>query len=205
MPRFLADATIGKLVKWLRLVRLAARGSIPCPDCYDGALQLGVDTEVGPSNTDPGKLLQLAKDQSRLLLTRRRKTMQRKLAKTWWCVQAATLCVEGLLTLVRVSHVIEVNGGIHKQLEELGEAFPAIQARRVQLRARAHAGGASSHAPFSRCAKCNGPGFRDLTREEVKGRVPEFTQRTAPHFQECVRCKQVFWPGAIYDAAKRHT
>ena len=55
--------------------------------CDDLArVQLGVDTETAPALSVKEQLA-MAEKQGRLLLTRRRKTMQRKNAKDLWCVR----------------------------------------------------------------------------------------------------------------------
>ncbi|MBI4495777.1 MAG: Mut7-C RNAse domain-containing protein [Deltaproteobacteria bacterium] len=47
---------------------------------------------------------------------------------------------------------------------------------------------------FSRCLRCNAL-LRQVSKEEVEGRVPDFIFRTYDLFHLCPRCQRVFWPG----------
>lgn len=126
-------------------------------------------------------LVAAAQASQRVLLTHSKKLAARKVFK-------------GDKSILLLTH------SVPSQLDEIAAVYPALTARRKYLKEQS---GAASHAPFSRCVKCNGPGFRAVSREEVVGRVPEYTARTAPEFTECVTCHQVFWPGTIYENAKK--
>lgn len=106
------------------------------------------------------------------------------------------------------SVLLSSSGSVADHIRDLAATFPVLSMRHRMLLAMGGsdgtAGDARSHAPFSRCAKCNGT-IRELSREGARGRVPEYTHAHASRFDECTRCGQVYWPGEIYAAAKRKT
>jgi uncharacterized protein with PIN domain len=54
--------------------------------------------------------------------------------------------------------------------------------------------GISSRRLFSRCTHCNSP-VQELSREEVRGRVPPFVFETGKRFTWCPNCDKIFWRG----------
>jgi len=48
---------------------------------------------------------------------------------------------------------------------------------------------------LSRCGRCNEK-LVAITREQVLGLVPEHVFHTQQQFQQCPKCRQVFWPGS---------
>jgi len=48
--------------------------------------------------------------------------------------------------------------------------------------------------PFSRCIVCNVP-LAGVSREEVKGRVPEYVYATQESFSFCPSCRRIYWKG----------
>jgi uncharacterized protein with PIN domain len=46
----------------------------------------------------------------------------------------------------------------------------------------------------ARCPKCNGP-IERVSKEEVKGRVPESVYGEYDEFYVCKNCGQIYWPG----------
>jgi uncharacterized protein with PIN domain len=50
-------------------------------------------------------------------------------------------------------------------------------------------------APWTRCTACNGE-LRQVSKEEVDGRLRGGTERTYDSFAECQDCGQVYWHGA---------
>ena len=49
--------------------------------------------------------------------------------------------------------------------------------------------------PFSRCAECNGI-LVEVSREEVRDRVPPYVWHTQPVFHRCADCGRIYWKGS---------
>jgi len=60
--------------------------------------------------------------------------------------------------------------------------------------------------PFSRCTRCNIQ-IRQVDRDSVRGRVPDYVWETSTIFQICSRCRRIYWPGShikrSYDIIER--
>ena len=56
--------------------------------------------------------------------------------------------------------------------------------------------------PFSRCIECNAA-LEEVSKYDVKGKVPFFTYETQETFYRCPRCDKIFWPGSHYRAMLR--
>jgi len=56
-------------------------------------------------------------------------------------------------------------------------------------------------APFSRCNTCNSI-LAEVSREEVKGLVPEYVQATQEFFARCPTCGRIYWKGTHFDNAR---
>ncbi|MDP8253178.1 MAG: Mut7-C RNAse domain-containing protein [Candidatus Kaelpia aquatica] len=56
---------------------------------------------------------------------------------------------------------------------------------------------------FSRCIRCNFE-LKELTREEVKEKVPMSSYKSKRCFYRCSKCKQVFWIGSHQELAKKY-
>jgi uncharacterized protein with PIN domain len=54
----------------------------------------------------------------------------------------------------------------------------------------------------SRCPKCNTT-VRQISKEEVRGRVEESTFRYYDEFWECPKCRQVYWRGAHWTRIRK--
>jgi uncharacterized protein with PIN domain len=54
----------------------------------------------------------------------------------------------------------------------------------------------------SRCPKCNTT-VRQISKEEVRGRVEESTFRYYDGFWECPKCRQVYWRGAHWTRIRK--
>jgi len=67
--------------------------------------------------------------------------------------------------------------------EQLAEVLQLLKIPRSRLR------------PLSRCSRCNEP-LRPLSRDQVRGRVPEHVFHYQSQFYECPRCRRLFWPGS---------
>ncbi|WP_406137458.1 Mut7-C RNAse domain-containing protein [Streptomyces sp. NBC_01089] len=50
-------------------------------------------------------------------------------------------------------------------------------------------------APWTRCSACNGE-LVPATKESVRGRIEDGTERTHDVFAQCVACERVYWRGA---------
>ena len=50
-------------------------------------------------------------------------------------------------------------------------------------------------APWTRCTACNGV-LREVSKQDVDGRLPTGTQRTYETFAECTVCGHTYWRGA---------
>ncbi|ASJ12975.1 Mut7-C RNAse domain-containing protein [Thermococcus thioreducens] len=48
--------------------------------------------------------------------------------------------------------------------------------------------------PNARCPKCNGL-IRPISRDEVRGKVPESVYQKYDEFYVCQNCGQIYWPG----------
>jgi uncharacterized protein with PIN domain len=133
-PRFVADKTLGRLARWLRL--------------------LGCDVVYG-SNTSGQGLLAVARDEGRLVLTRERRVLRRPQAPPGLLIES--------------------------------DRF------RDQLRQVVAACGIDPEAHlFERCVECNAL-LEEVSRGEVRGRVPEFVYETQTRFRRCPRCRHVYW------------
>lgn len=56
--------------------------------------------------------------------------------------------------------------------------------------------------PFTRCRVCNSM-LRKVSRESVRGRVPEKVWISQEAFSECPDCGRIFWPGTHYERLSR--
>lgn len=55
---------------------------------------------------------------------------------------------------------------------------------------------------FSRCLLCNEP-LKQLPKEEVEGKVPDFIFRLYATFHSCPRCRRIYWPGTHWEKMKK--
>jgi len=51
---------------------------------------------------------------------------------------------------------------------------------------------------FRRCVECNTP-LEDITKEEIKEKVPEYVFQTQEKFKKCPGCGKIFWKGTHWD------
>jgi hypothetical protein len=56
--------------------------------------------------------------------------------------------------------------------------------------------------PFSRCNVCNSV-LNKLSREEVKGLVPEYVYTAQEDFAKCPSCGRIYWKGTHFEHACR--
>jgi len=52
--------------------------------------------------------------------------------------------------------------------------------------------------PFTRCIECNA-GLEDVSKVDVKGKVPFYVYQTVEKFSRCPSCGKVFWQGSHYE------
>ena len=59
---------------------------------------------------------------------------------------------------------------------------------------------------MSRCAKCNGEGYVQLTVDQARaaGGIQEKVLRVVSEYWQCLRCKKVYWEGPKVCAAVSH-
>ncbi|HUT67159.1 MAG TPA: Mut7-C RNAse domain-containing protein [Dehalococcoidales bacterium] len=56
--------------------------------------------------------------------------------------------------------------------------------------------------PFTLCLECNHP-LVEISREEVKDRVPPYVYKTQTQYMECPACRRIFWRGTHWEAMTR--
>jgi len=56
--------------------------------------------------------------------------------------------------------------------------------------------------PFTRCKECNEL-LDTASKEEVRSRIPPRIAAHCDEFQECARCKRVYWQGSHYRQMRR--
>lgn len=151
-PRFLVDSSLGRLVRWLRVV--------------------GIDTLERTREESVGAAMAHAASTGRLFVTRDHKLASRKGSRS-------------LLMILQ-----NTTGG---QFEEI----------------TAHCGlTCSVDDLMSRCSKCNGRGYRVLSRDRVLARGglgihPKVLSSVATYFQ-CLSCEAVYWAGPKFDSTRAH-
>ncbi|NJE02574.1 Mut7-C RNAse domain-containing protein [Thermococcus sp. MV11] len=67
-------------------------------------------------------------------------------------------------------------GGQVRELKGLGIDFPEL------------------FPASARCPKCNGP-IKRVSKEKIRGRVPEVVYWKYDEFYVCTKCGQIYWPG----------
>ncbi len=55
---------------------------------------------------------------------------------------------------------------------------------------------------FSRCLICNVP-VEEISRDKTEGKVPEAVWQTTTHFNECPRCRRIYWEGTHGNRIKK--
>ncbi len=56
--------------------------------------------------------------------------------------------------------------------------------------------------PFTRCSVCNTP-LKDVEKEEVRGKVPEYVYMTHEQFKICPKCGKVYWKGSHMELIRK--
>ena len=137
-PKFITDASLAGLARWLRL--------------------LGFDSLVyGGEAGRP--MMRQAQIQQRILLTRRRDLLERQFS--------------GQMLLLPEGHV-------NAQLR--------FVIRKVSLEI-------SEKKMYTLCLGCNET-LQPLEKADVRDLVPQFVYDTCAHFNQCPRCRKVYWRGS---------
>ncbi len=137
-PRFITDASLAGLARWLRL--------------------LGFDSLVyGGKAGRP--MMRQAQMQQRILLTRRRDLLTRQFS--------------GEMLLLPEGHV-------SSQL-----AF-VVQKLSLEI---------TEKKMYTRCLGCNGT-LDPMEKADARDLVPQFVYETCDHFNQCKRCRKVYWRGS---------
>ncbi|MCE5212848.1 MAG: Mut7-C RNAse domain-containing protein [Deltaproteobacteria bacterium] len=135
--RFLTDASLARLAKWLRL--------------------LGYDTAVFPKEAGRA-MLRRADAEARIVLTRRRDMIERQFSGT----------------LFLITDII-----VGKQLNAVIEKFSLkIDGQKM----------------FGICLECNEK-LIALEKEEVRDLVPPYVFENCDKYNQCPRCKKIYWMG----------
>lgn len=143
--KFIADRTLGKLVRKLRL--------------------LGFDAIywAGGSSSEAAKVAQA---EGRWLLTRSHKIPQE---------------------FKELKFLIVQENDPLKQVQELFSKLP-LKFEEENI--------------FSRCLLCNEP-LKQIKKEEVEGKVPDFIFCLYDTFHSCPRCQRIYWPGTHWEKMKK--
>lgn len=140
--RFWADAPLGRLAKWLRLLGFDT--------CYQ---QGGLSDEAFEKGL-----------RGRILLTKTRQTAHRFAGRPLVFIHA------------------------DRPEDQLREVVSTLGIGPDDLR------------PFTRCLRCNRE-TQPVSRQAVKGRVPDYVWQTVPRFTICDGCARIYWPGTHTDRA----
>ncbi len=54
---------------------------------------------------------------------------------------------------------------------------------------------------FTRCSRCNEP-VVPISKEAVRGQVPEYVFTTQERFVRCPRCRRIYWPATHYERVR---
>lgn len=130
---------MGRLPKWLRA--------------------MGYDSLYIP-NVEDGELLRIAMEQDRIVVTKDRYILERRLVKSG-----------------QVRAILITSDDFREQMQQLIKTL-----------------GLDMENGFSLCIECNEM-LREVSKTQVKDRVPPFVYRTQDQFYECPRCGKLYWRG----------
>ena len=150
--KFLADPSLGRLSKWLRI--------------------LGFDTVYFSNPLDEQQFFEKARYENRLILTRSGKII-RQLNKINIETAQPSESSDPLINYYFITH-----NHIYEQLEDLIGKELILQPKHL----------------FARCSECNEI-LKEINREEVHGKVPDYIRETQESFRQCPHCKKIFWEG----------
>jgi uncharacterized protein with PIN domain len=96
----------------------------------------------------------------------------------------------GRILLTRTRRVQEKHGSsrlifiqANDPFDQLREVITALNLKFEDIR------------PFSRCIACNVP-IEPVEKKSVRNRVPDYVWDTQENFQQCARCRKIYWPGS---------
>lgn len=165
MTGFVADHMLGTLAKWLRL--------------------LGYDT-IYPHPTDDAALIELARREHRILLTRDKGIPQRK--------ACSGVCVIVVKSDTAVNQAIEVlrviNAGI-EGVELIGKDRPEKPVAKMEVDEMENV--------LTRCSECNTI-IIETTKDDAttSGRVPVGVLERTHRIWKCPGCGKFYWEGTHY-------
>lgn len=136
-PKFIADASLAGLARWLRL--------------------LGYDTVIH-GNEAGRPMMRQAQSQARILLTRRRDMMERQFTGRLFLLPETGVGDQLLFVISKLA--LEIN---QKKM-------------------------------YTLCLGCNEP-LHPVERETVRDRVPQFVFENCSHFNQCEKCRKIYWQG----------
>ncbi|MBI2882161.1 MAG: Mut7-C RNAse domain-containing protein [Candidatus Tectomicrobia bacterium] len=164
--RFVADITVGKAAKWLRILG------------FDACFMRRLDEGFLAARLAEGRIL-ITRD-SRLAV---RRGMTNALLLT--ADDPAAQVADILRRLGLVEAVREAVGRLEAETHGPPAAGPRLPLSGA---------GAGWPRPLSRCIRCNEP-LAEVSRAEAAPEVPDFTWATQGRFQRCPVCRRVYWPG----------
>jgi uncharacterized protein with PIN domain len=132
---------------------------------------LGYDTLYYPEIED-SVLLRIARENNRILLTR-----DTHLVKVREFQQNIVESREKRVERVQIKYFLLKENNPFKQLKDVIKAFNL-----------------KDFSIMSRCAVCNAL-LKDISKEEVKNRVPQYVYQTSDAFKECPNCSKLYWKG----------
>jgi len=150
--RFAADVHLARLAGYLRM--------------------FGFDSVVS-GHRDDEQLALLARRESRIILTRDRRLLMRRI----------------------VTHGIAVRDLAPRQ--QLAQVFA-----RLELAGAVRRKDSGSRGLFSRCMACNGV-LEQVEKEQVAAGLPARVVSEHDHFSRCPACARVFWRGAHWEGMRR--
>lgn len=152
IKKFLADPSLGRLSRWLRI--------------------LGFDAVYFSNPLDEKLFFEKARDENRLILTRSGKIITQLNKINIKIAQPSES--SGLL----ISYYFITHNHVNDQLDDLIGKGLILQPEHW----------------FTRCTECNEI-LKEVDREEVHGKVPDYIRETQEGFRQCPHCKKIFWEG----------
>jgi uncharacterized protein len=115
-----------------------------------------------------------------------------ELMKYWDLHRVEQAVVDGRVVITRKSTVKACAGVLFIPHDHLAEQMHLVKET---------FGLDKSSRPFSRCIICNEP-LNSVSREQVKGLVPEYVYSTQENFSACPACRRIYWKGTHAEKAQ---